>query len=497
MKDILNDGQSAPTDLNVEQLDYLPFGVCLINCDGFILKFNKTFEKLFQIIDKKKLYNWRDIFEINIFNKTYDFDITKIQDNVPITLKLNSGKSINVSISKKEIFDEINFTSKTIIYFTDLSAIIPDLDNYNSEFFYSKMIDEIEDYAIISLDNQGNIVNWNKGAKKIKGYDFEEIVGKNISCFYTLDDQNNRLPEKVLIDARKHGKSTFKGWRIRKDGTQFWGSITLTSIKDQSDNIIGFSKITKDLTSQKLAEDKVMAYAQNVEQQNRKLEEFAYVASHDLQDPLRKIQLFASILEKNLDNKETLLKTTQKITQSANRMSNLIKDILKYSVISNSDFDKSETNLNETLKEVCENLEVIIDEKQANIEIKNLPKITGIPIQLHQLFYNLVSNSLKFNNKIPNILISSEIYRPEKHKLSHSINPKKEYFIISIKDNGIGFEQQYADKIFKVFQRLGDKTSGSGIGLALCKKIVENHKGFIEVESEPNKGTTFRIILPK
>lgn len=496
MNDFFNNEQQASTGSNVDYSDYLPIAVCTINRDGILTKYNKAFKDLFKISDTTNL-NWRDIFEINISEANLPFDIEKMQDNVPFCLKINPEEKIIVSIQKREIFDEVNFTSQTIIYFTNLTSVIPDLDNYKSEIFYSKMIDEIEDYAIISLDKKGNIVNWNKGAKKIKGYDFEEIVGKNISCFYSAEDQCNRLPQKVLNDAKKNGKSIFEGWRLRKDGSQFWGSITLTSIKDHKDQLIGFSKITKDLTAQKLADDKVLAYAHNVELQNRQLEEFAYVASHDLQDPLRKIQLFASILEKNLDNKETLLRTSQKISQSANRMSNLIRDILRYSVISNSDFDRSEVDLNLTLTEVRENLEVMIEEKQANIEITTLPILTGIPIQLHQLFYNLVSNALKFNNKIPNIIISSEPFIAENHLKINPIIPNQEYYVINVKDNGIGFEQQYADKIFKVFHRLGDKTSGSGIGLALCKKIVENHQGFIEVESALNQGTTFKIILPK
>src|SRR5690606_19160369 len=200
-----------------------------------------------------------------------------------------------------------------------------------TEELYHKMIEEVEDYAILLLNKDGIIQNWNLGAEKIKGYKEEEIVGKNFRTFYLDEDRKNNFPEKLINQAKEDGKAMHEGWRLRKDGSKFWGYIVITALHDEDGKVIGFSKVTRDLTERKLAEDKMLEYAKNIEIRNKQLEEYAYIASHDLQEPLRKIQIFTELLEKNLKDEKAAKMSLNKIRASAIRMSKLIKDVLRYS----------------------------------------------------------------------------------------------------------------------------------------------------------------------
>lgn len=365
-----------------------------------------------------------------------------------------------------------------------------------SEDRYHKMIDEVQDYAILLLNKNGYIQNWNKGAENIKGYKEEEIVGKNFRIFYLEEDQKAKLPERLIGEATLNGKATHEGWRVRKDGTTFWGNVVITALHDNDDNIIGFSKVTRDLTERKKADDQLRYYAESIESQNKQLEQFAYIASHDLQEPLRKIRVFAGILEENIDDVEIVKKNIDKINIAAIRMSALITDILKYSQLSQLDELFTTTDLNQTLQNVRKDFDLIIEEKGVVIESTPLPVIKGIPMQLHQLFANLISNAIKFTRENPTIRISYEMLTADRVHEYPDLPLNNNYHKISFTDNGIGFEQQYADQAFKLFHRLHEKTSGTGIGLALCKKVVENHKGYISVYSEPAKGTTFTVFFP-
>lgn len=365
-----------------------------------------------------------------------------------------------------------------------------------SEDRYHKMIDEVQDYAILLLNKNGYIQNWNKGAENIKGYKEEEIVGKNFRIFYLEEDQKAKLPERLIGEATLNGKATHEGWRVRKDGTTFWGNVVITALHDNDDNIIGFSKVTRDLTERKKADDQLRYYAESIESQNKQLEQFAYIASHDLQEPLRKIRVFAGILEENVDDPAIVKSNIEKINIAATRMSALITDILKYSQLSQLDELFTTTDLNETLQNVRKDFDLIIEEKGVVIESTPLPVIKGIPMQLHQLFANLISNAIKFTREQPTIRISYETLTADRVHEYPDLPLNNNYHKISFTDNGIGFEQQYADQAFKLFHRLHEKTSGTGIGLALCKKVVENHKGYISVYSEPAKGTTFTVFFP-
>lgn len=377
-----------------------------------------------------------------------------------------------------------------------------------SEERYLRMTNEVEDYAIILLSRDGYIENWNKGAEKIKGYTAEEIIGRHFRLFYTQTDQQQGLAERVLAEASRQGKSTYEGWRVRKDGTTFWGYTVLTALHNDKNDIIGFSKVTRDLTERKQAEDRLKMYAEQLEQKNRELERsnselssFSYVASHDLQEPLRKIQAFGNLIQaRDVANlSDTSKDYFDRMVKAAVRMQNLIDSLLEFSRTTTARKSFEKTDLNVLLDDVKKELAHRIDEKKAVIEAAHLPTLTIIPFQFRQLLSNLISNSLKYSRTDVTPVVSiSAIYIKSKDLHETAALAGKDYIRFTVADNGIGFEQEYAEKIFELFQRLHGRNefSGSGIGLAICKKIVENHHGFMRAESEPERGSTFYFFIP-
>jgi len=245
-------------------------------------------------------------------------------------------------------------------------------------------------------------------------------------------------------------------------------------------------------------EEKYRTLSAHLQDINEELSNFNYVCSHDLQEPLRKIRIFTGLLRENLHDPVRADVYFQKIQSSAERMSVLIQDLLNYARIAKTDEAFVPTDLNEVLQRVQENFELLISQKKASIISTPLPVIQAIPFQISQLFYNLISNALKFSSEAPVIHITAHPLSVQALKALPQLNPRYQYIVLFFVDQGIGFEQQFSQKIFEIFQRLhGDyEFSGTGIGLALCKKIVENHHGWITVQSEPDQGATFQVYLP-
>lgn len=249
---------------------------------------------------------------------------------------------------------------------------------------------------------------------------------------------------------------------------------------------------------QRILENKV----KELDRTNRELEEFAYIASHDLQEPLRKITSFSERLREKLPSNlepEVLFYLNRMIAATEN-MRTLIDNLLEFSRTSRISEPFVTVDLNQTIASVLSDLELKIDETGAVIDTDRLPVLEGIPMQLRQMFTNLLTNAFKFRKKDhkPHITISCR-QLTDVEKDEYSLQPQRRWYRMSVQDEGIGFEQEFSEKIFKIFQRLHGKAEypGSGIGLAICKKIVENHRGIIFARSQPGQGAEFVIIVPE
>ncbi|MFA6151124.1 MAG: chemotaxis protein CheB [Chitinophagaceae bacterium] len=269
--------------------------------------------------------------------------------------------------------------------------------------------------------------------------------------------------------------------------------LTINDITEKKQNA---EKIEKSYQKLRKASAEVQETNDKLEQSNMDLMQFASVASHDLKEPLRKIQVFGNMLKEKAKEKlnENEAGNLEKIITSSNRMQILIDDVLTLSRLSKNDTPHIPVDLNIVVNQIIDDLEISIADKKANIRVDPLPKIKGVSGQLHQLFQNLISNAIKFNEGTPEITIK----QCANDAGNNSNVDMNNYYCISVKDNGIGFDEQFSEKIFGVFQRL-EKTNyqGTGIGLAIVKKIIDNHKGYIKAISAPGKGSEFILILPK
>lgn len=354
--------------------------------------------------------------------------------------------------------------------------------------YLSRAIHDIEDYAIIFMNPEGIILDWNLGAKRIKGYEAKEIIGRNFRIFYHQKDLELKKPDRLIKEALKNGKAIDEGWRVRKDKSLFWGSITITCVHADNGEVIGFSKVTRDLTERKQADDLKEKYIKDITRKNKDLEQFTYLASHDLQEPLRTINTFTDYLVEELHgeySKEDLLQYAEFISTSSKRMRDLVSGLLEYSRLGKSETYKN-VDCNCLIQNIWSDISDLVNRQNAWLKLNELPQVQAYETELRILFQNLIANAIKFNkDEQPMVEISGE--------------DQGKTILFSVKDNGIGIEKKDMKKIFLIFKRLHNRNEyeGYGIGLSHCKKIAELHHGKLWVESEIGKGSTFFLELPK
>jgi PAS domain S-box-containing protein len=324
-------------------------------------------------------------------------------------------------------------------------------------------------------------------------------------------------PDDLSLRAQAHKESIetgnlhYEARIMRKDNSQRWVRVKGKVLYDKEGVPHRLLGVIQDITEQKLfaeelskkVEERTKALQEaniQLERSNAELEQFAYIASHDLQEPLRKIHLFSGMVLEQQELSETAKLYIEKVSLAATRMSGLIKDLLEYSRLSQNSLQFEEISLDFVLKNVLTDFELLISQKGAIIKAGELPTLEVIPLQMNQLFYNLLGNALKFTkrNTVPVITITANKLTREAKMEWPQLDPRQDYYEIMISDNGIGFNQAYADKIFTIFQRLNEKSiyGGYGIGLALCRKIVINHGGVIYANGQSGNGASFHFILP-
>lgn len=368
-------------------------------------------------------------------------------------------------------------------------------------------------------DVEGVLTFVNQRYCQMLGYTADEIIGKNMHEFTHPDDHARNLS--LFQRLAKTGESfELEKRNIRKDGSVMWVHKSVSALYDEDGQIDQILATYTDITARKMAESALRELTIQLEQRvkertfqlestvadlqrsNANLQQFAYVASHDLQEPLRKIHQFGDLLLEAYANPEKNGKLyLDRMLSATRRMSILINDLLDFSRLGSVTGPIQTIDLNSLMREVLSNLEVAITEKQAQIQLDDLPAVTGNASQLTQLFQNIISNALKFSHadQTPLIKISAKTITSE--KLPERVNPAvraQTYFQIDVSDNGIGFDEKYLERIFQMFQRLHGKSEyqGTGIGLAICDKVASNHHGGISATSQPDAGSVFSIFLP-
>jgi signal transduction histidine kinase len=388
-------------------------------------------------------------------------------------------------------------------------------DNYiirkaNSGRAALKMLLTEQDFTLILMDVQMPDMNGFETATLI--YEREKL--KNIPIiFITAHNQD----EEFMFEGYKMGAVDFIYKPINPELLRFKVSVfadlyrkTHQLMQQEKNLTAANASLEKEIEERRTNEEKVRMLNYQLLQNNdelkminEELDRFAYVASHDLQEPLRKIMVFSDVVSMKLHGKvdQDVQNSLNKIVRASERMQKLINDLLKFSRHSNTIDDFKEVDLNELLAEVLSDMEADILKKEATVKVEKLPVIQAIPSQLRQLFQNLIGNALKFAKEgvSPLIRVNSETVENMKATDSNGLSASKTFHRIFVKDNGIGFDTKYAEDIFVVFKRLHSyhEFEGSGIGLSICKKIVDKHKGTIAAEGKLNEGATFIITLPE
>ncbi len=362
--------------------------------------------------------------------------------------------------------------------------------------------------AIINLDSNGEVWGYNRATEKIFGIRNDEAIGHSISQFvsYPLSEKNN---EGLKTSPSFKDLQERSGQHLELDGIKFHGAVfPIDFIMEpyHFEDETYYVATLRDISELKEKELELHNTLYDLQRSNAELEQFAYVASHDLQEPLRKIQAFGNrLMAKYNDPKEpeATLTYATKMVDAAERMQKLILSLLDFSRISRNLESQSNVDLNKILANVLEDFEFRIQEVNAQIQVDPLPTLkAGREMQLFQLFMNLIGNALKFidSTRQPKIEVRCEEGMKDSWPaLKGSKHPYQNYYRISIIDNGIGFDMKYLDKIFTIFQRLHGRTEyeGTGIGLAVCQRVAENHQGLLLAESIEGEGSQFYLYLPK
>lgn len=363
-----------------------------------------------------------------------------------------------------------------------------------SESIYRTIAKNVPDSAVFLYDKKKELLLVEGPA--IAKIDPLNQINTGTSVYKLLKDDPEEHSK--FLDLALKGKESRIEYRINQ-GTF---KISYTPVYSSQREIFGIMVVMHDITDIKKAQHELENKVTELNRSNQDLEQFAYIASHDLQEPLRKIRAFTDLLRNRYlaDTPEEAQDYFYRIRSAADRMQLMIDELLTFSKLSRPTEDFVPVNLNHIVKEVLFDLEYAIEKSKASVTVDAGITIKAIPSQLRQLFQNIISNSLKFNQEnLPPVISIKARLTESQGSLPPSIpDTDRQYCSIEIQDNGIGFNPQYAGKIFILFQRLHSKSEydGTGIGLALCKKIVENHGGSIEAESKEKEGALFRIILP-
>lgn len=470
-------------------LEHAPIGAILVNSHLDVIGANKAARKMFSQLDGNPLP-----LEI-IFPRNYHEIINRIQvSDIEKTFIVEEGRGSCFEISTSSVPAEDG--DKRILLINDVTG------RREKARRISAVLESLPHIAW-TADAEGNIDYYNHGWYNYTNRDASEGLGDGWISIIHPDDLG--LLASRWNESVKEGKAFQHAARFRRfDGVYRWHLSMGTPIFNHDKTVDMWVGTSTDIHDQVMLKEelerKVTERTKLLEEANEELEQFAHISSHDLQEPLRKIQTFAHMVRDDDHGQFTdqARRYLEKIITTSSRMSKLIKDLLSYSKI-NQHEPESILSLNSVVQQIQEDLELAIAQTGAVINTDILPSIKARPLQIRQLFYNIISNSIKYKkpDAAPFITIKCAVLGNETRQRFKNLTDA-EYWEIVVADNGIGFEQKYADQIFTVFQRLHNRSAydGTGIGLAIANKVVTNHRGEIFAVSSPGNGAEFHIILP-
>ena len=375
------------------------------------------------------------------------------------------------------------------------------------------------DYAIFLLDPDGHVASWNIGAERIKGYRADEIIGKHFSVFYPPLAVESGWPAHELDEAARLGRFEDEGWRVRKDGTRFWANVVITALRDQTGELRGFAKVTRDITERKAHEERIEELSRELQrrveeldginrelsQKNREVENFVYSVSHDLRAPLVNLQGFSHELKLTSDTLRALVaapavpsevqvraaaliddemaESISYISNAVRHLGTIIDGLLRLSRAGRIEYQVARVDTGALVAEVLSAIHNTVEQSCARIEIGPLPTIHADRNAVGQVFANLIGNAVKsFDPARPGVLqISATRDDPP---------------VFVVRDNGVGIPEDYRPKMFQAFQHVHQPHArGEGMGLAIVRRIVERHGGRIWFESAAGVGTTFYFTV--
>ncbi len=362
---------------------------------------------------------------------------------------------------------------------------------------YRLLVERVTDYAIFALDAGGHIISWNPGAQRLKGYLAHEIIGKHFSTFYPEVDKRAGKPEWELEVATDVGRVEDEGWRIKKDGTRFWANVVITALRDESGTLVGFAKITRDLTERMEAQQRALDDTRRlaeVEALSRAKSQFLASMSHELRTPLNAIGGYAELIEMGLGGSVTdqQREYLTRIRGSQQHLLRIINDLLNYSRIESGKLAYEQEQV--PLSAVIEAVTTMIGPQAANKRIKlDTPPSRDNSVAL--------ADRLKVEQIVLNLLTNAVKFTPPSGRVTVACRTDGERVLLTVADTGPGIPAERLDDIFEPFVQLGRSLSsgheGAGLGLAISRDLARAMHGDVMVESAAGKGATFTLSLPK
>jgi len=473
-------------------LEFAPDGIVISNAEGRIVLVNQKAEELFGYSREELLGQSIELLVPERWRGAHVGQRTAYA-NTPSSRPMGGTRSLFARRKDGTEFPvDIGLSpTETDEGLLVMSVIRDTSERQRADARFRALLEAAPD-AMVIVDTQGRIVLVNSQTEALFGYAREELLGGPVEVLIPERYREGHPAHRTRYQSEPRVRPMGAGLELfarRKDGSEFPVEISLSPLETEEGWLT--TAALRDITERKRAEAELAHQARELARSNEELEQFAYVASHDLQEPLRMVSSYTQLLAKEYQGQlsEDADKYIDYAVDGVKRMQELINDLLAYSRVGTQGRTFEPTDCERVLQRVLRNLEVSIQESGVAITHDPLPTVFGDPLQIQQLLQNLIGNGIKFRRaEAPQVHVGAE----------HRTAGKESEWLLSVRDNGIGIDPKYSDRIFQIFQRLHNrrKYSGTGIGLAICKKIVERHGGRIWLDGEPGVGATFYFTIP-